>query len=219
LPEVGGADLVVVVSPNNPTGATLSTAALHELAARHPQTRFLVDESFVDFSGEEPLLARLERAPLDNVVVLASLSKTLGVPGVRLGYVYSSDAAFHRALAARIPIWNGNSLAEYFLEICLKFRGERQESFVRTAADRASFAAALAARPWVETVYPSGANFLLVKLARGDARALAERLIARERIYVKDLSARLGMPALRLAVRLPHENQRLAGAIDAFMEG
>jgi histidinol-phosphate/aromatic aminotransferase/cobyric acid decarboxylase-like protein/choline kinase len=212
-------DLVVLVNPNNPTGTTLSTEWLHQLAARHPRTRFLVDESFVEFSDEEPMVARLEQAPLDNVVVLASLSKTLGVPGLRLGYLYSSDERLVRALEARLPIWNVNSIGEYFLEICLKFRGERTESFVRTAADRAAFAALLAQRPWAAEVYPSGANFLLVRLAGVDAAALAGRLVAEPRIYVKDLSARLGFPSLRLAVRLPQENLRLVAAIDGAAHG
>jgi histidinol-phosphate/aromatic aminotransferase/cobyric acid decarboxylase-like protein/choline kinase len=209
-------DLAVFVNPNNPTGTMLSTAWLHELASRHPRVQFLVDESFVDFSADEPLMTRLERAPLDNVTVLASLSKSLGVPGLRLGYVYSSNAELHRASSARMPIWNSNSFAEYFLEICLKFRGERAESFARTAADREAFAAALARRPWVEKVFPSQANFLLVHL-RVDVPRLAQRLIAEQRMYVKDLSHRLASPALRLAVRLPVENQRLIDAIDELV--
>ncbi len=214
-----GRDLVVFVNPNNPTGTTRSTAWLHALAARHPEIRFLVDESFVDFSDEEPLLARLERAPLPNVLVLASLSKTLGIPGVRLGYVYTSDAALHAAIGARLPVWSTSALGEYFLELCLKFRGERAESFTRTAADRANFAAELARRDWVAEVLPSGGNFLLVRLASTElalAADLATQLMVQHKIYVKDVTQRLSppTPALRLAVRLPTEHARLLHALD-----
>lgn len=216
--RAGAADLVVVVSPNNPTGTTLPTERLHALIARHPATRFLVDESFADFSDETPLLRRLEAAPLPNVVVLASLSKTLGVPGLRLGYVYTWDEALHAALGRRLPIWNANAQAEYFLELCLKFRGELAASFVQTARDRAAFAAQLAAQPFCRAVHASGGNFLLVELTGDDpARAAraAEELLRRHRIYVKDVSARLSppRPRLRLGVRLPDENQRLIAAL------
>jgi histidinol-phosphate/aromatic aminotransferase/cobyric acid decarboxylase-like protein/choline kinase len=211
-------DLCVLVNPNNPTGTTLSTERLHAMMARHPRVRFLVDESFVDFSTEEPILSRLERQPLDHVVVLASLSKTLGVPGLRLGYAYSSDAAFVRALGERLPIWNANSLSEYFLEICLKFRGERAGSFTRSAADRDSFAALLGPKRWAAEVYPSGGNFLLVRLSPGvDAARLTQRLVSEARIYVKDAGEKLTFPSLRLAVRLPHENQRLVETIDRMV--
>ncbi len=212
--RAGEAALVLVVNPNNPTGTTLPTAALHALAARHPQTRFVVDESFVEFSDQEPLRARLEREPLPNVVVLASLSKSLGVPGIRLGYVYTSDATLLATLRARLPIWNINALAEYFLEIGLKFRDERAASFSKTAADRDAFVRDLTARPWTAWVHPSGANFVLVRLAPGGPR-LDAALMERHRIYIKDVTARFdGAPTIRLAVRLPHENRRLIDAID-----
>ncbi|MFN7914609.1 MAG: aminotransferase class I/II-fold pyridoxal phosphate-dependent enzyme [Vicinamibacterales bacterium] len=221
---VGAHDVAVFVNPNSPTGTTLPTAWLHELASRHPQTRFLIDESFIDFSDEESMLHRLERAPLQNVLVLASLSKSLGVPGVRLGYLYTCNPAWHAATAAHLPIWNSSALAEYVLELCLKYRGERTESLQKTAADRAAFAAELSLRPWVRAVAPSGANFLMVALAdtgTSRAEALARTLLVRSRIYIKDVSARFQppMPALRLAVRIPAENQRLLKALDAAVEG
>jgi histidinol-phosphate/aromatic aminotransferase/cobyric acid decarboxylase-like protein len=111
----GLADLVVVVNPNNPRGTTLPSAEVHALAARHPGTRFLVDESFIEFSGQPPLVRLLEETPLANVIVLVSLSKTLGIPGLRLGYVHSTDAALLAGVSARLPVWNLGALAEHFL--------------------------------------------------------------------------------------------------------
>ncbi|HVC21120.1 MAG TPA: aminotransferase class I/II-fold pyridoxal phosphate-dependent enzyme, partial [Vicinamibacterales bacterium] len=160
-----GADLIVFVNPNSPTGTTLPTAWLHAFAARHPDRRVLVDESFVDFSGEEPLLRRLEREPLPNVVVLTSLSKSLGVPGLRLGCVYSSDTALIGTIGARLPVWNLSAPAEFFLELLLKYRTDLEASIAQTIADRERFAAELAELPIVRAVLPSGGNFLLVRLA------------------------------------------------------
>lgn len=220
--RVGEFDLVVVVNPNNPTGTTLPTGRLHDLAARHPRTTFLIDESFVEFSAEEPLRARLEREPLDNVLIIASLSKSLGVPGFRLGYAYTCDAGLGDRLRARIPIWNLGTPAEFFLELLLKFQPELGASFERTAADRADFGARLARVAGVETVYPSGGNFLLVRLAGDDparAHRLVERLLARHAIYVKDVSAKFPVPSpyLRLAVRRPSDNLRLLEALAASL--
>ncbi len=217
--DLNGVELAVFVNPNNPTGTTLPSDRLHALAAGHPQIQFLVDESFMAFAGQPSLLEKLELEPLDNVLVLASLSKSLGVPGLRLGYLYSSNAALLARLRARVPIWNLNALAEFYLEIVLKFRDELARSLERSAADRAQLAAALLERPWARAVYPSGGNFLLVRLdAEDPARGatLAEALMQRHRIYIKDVSLRWPRPAphIRLAVRLPDEHARLVAAID-----
>ena len=79
----------------------------------------IVDESFSDFAGGPPMIDMLEADPLDNVVVLKSLSKSLGVPGLRLGYVYTCNRTIVRQLARRVPVWNLNSPAEFFLETLL----------------------------------------------------------------------------------------------------
>ena len=217
--QAAGVSTIVFVSPNNPTGTTLPTEWLHDFAARHPKQRVIVDESFVDFSGERPLVERLEEKPLGNVLVLKSLSKTLGVPGLRLGYAYTSDPELQRAIRARIPIWNLSAPAEFFLELSLKFRPELTASFQRSAADREDLAARLRALDCVAQVFPSGGDFLLVRL-RGEApaagRRMLEALLARN-LYVKDVSERFSPPApwLRLAVRLPADHARLCEALAA----
>jgi histidinol-phosphate/aromatic aminotransferase/cobyric acid decarboxylase-like protein len=215
-------DVVVAVNPNNPTGTTLPTAALHDLARRHPGTTFLVDESFADFSGEEPLIALLEREPLANVVVLVSLSKTLGVPGLRLGYLYAHDAALLAAVGERLPIWNLGAAAEYFLELVPKFRPELELSIARTVADREELRAALEGIAGVAEVHPSGGDFLLARLA-GPAELgarIREELLATETIDVKDVSGRFpdGEPRLRIGVRGPDENHAFAAALAGALE-
>lgn len=211
-------DLVVLVNPNNPTGTTIETGWLHALAARHPQTTFLVDESFAPFAGQPSLLELLERAPLENVLVLASLSKSLGSPGLRLGYAYSANRGLIDRVGAGIPIWNLGSPAEFLLEIVLKFKSELAESYRRTAADRCDFLRAMQATPGVHRVFPSGGNFLLFRLDGRDperAAAVSRDLLARHAIYLKNVSARFQEPApyLRAAVRFPDENHRLLDAL------
>src|SRR5262249_4105572 len=117
-----GVEVCVVVSPNNPTGTEVDTEALPSLVARHPRGLFLVDESFQGFSTQPSLMTLLEREPLMNVLILVSLSKTLGIPGARLGYVYTCDTAWRDELRSTLPIWNLCSLAERVLEMGLKHR-------------------------------------------------------------------------------------------------
>jgi histidinol-phosphate/aromatic aminotransferase/cobyric acid decarboxylase-like protein len=210
----GSVQTLAIVNPNNPTGTTLSSNALHELAARHPSTTILVDESFVDFS-DEPSLREL--APLPNVVVLCSLGKSLGVPGVRLGYIHSHDDALLTAVRERLPIWNTSALAEYVIELLLKFRPELDESLQLTRRDRDELALALAEIDGVRRVHRSGGNFLLVELA-GDAASagrLRERLLREFAIDVKDVSTRFAddRARIRVAVRLASENRRLLDAL------
>ncbi|HEX4138683.1 MAG TPA: aminotransferase class I/II-fold pyridoxal phosphate-dependent enzyme [Bryobacteraceae bacterium] len=216
--RAGEFDLVVVVNPNNPTGTHVPTAWLHSLISKNPDTMFLVDESFAAFSNEEPLLQRLERDPLSNVLVITSLSKSLGVPGLRLGYAYGCDHDLTERLRARIPIWNLGSMAEFFLELLLKFQPELTVSLARTAEDRRDFAERLNGILAIRDVYPSGGNFLLVRLAEGEtggAHRLTEILLSKYSINVKDVSAKFGntAPYLRLAVRRPAENLRLLEAL------
>jgi histidinol-phosphate/aromatic aminotransferase/cobyric acid decarboxylase-like protein/choline kinase len=214
-----GADVVVIVSPNNPTGTTLPTREIYSLAERHPKKTFLVDESFNAFSDEPSIEFMLEREPLENVHVLVSLSKVLGVPGLRIGYLYSHDAVFIEEIGRRLPVWNMNAVAEYFLELTLKFRPELAASCEQTVQDREELADTLRCLPGVATVYSSGGDFLLVRLDAPAAAgpALRRVLLSDAAIEVKDVSHRFrgDRAHLRIAVRMPHENQRL---IDALRE-
>jgi histidinol-phosphate/aromatic aminotransferase/cobyric acid decarboxylase-like protein len=210
-------DTIVVVNPNNPTATTLDTADLHALAARHPGTRFLVDESFVAFSGQPSLTARLEHDPLANVVVIESLSKVLGVPGLRLGFLYTADPEVRARIDAHLPVWGIGAMSEFLLELLLKFRPQLEASIARTIQDREELRAGLRAIDGVQTVHESGANFVLLTL--GGAAALGARLravlLAREAIEIKDVSARFadGRARVRVAVRTPPDNARLVEAL------
>jgi histidinol-phosphate/aromatic aminotransferase/cobyric acid decarboxylase-like protein len=208
-------DVVVFVNPNNPTGTVLETAWIYAYAAGHADKTIVVDESFIEFSGQPSIVSMLEEKALANILVVKSLSKSLGVPGVRLGYAYSCNAGLTSAIRGRLPIWNLNSMAENLLEIILKHRPALQRSFEDTIRDREEFRSKLTALPIVEKIYASGGNFLLVKLREGaiSAAVLSAALLERHSIFVKDISAKFndGGSYLRLAVRLPTENALLVG--------
>jgi histidinol-phosphate/aromatic aminotransferase/cobyric acid decarboxylase-like protein len=213
--------VVVIVNPNNPTGTLISSATIHALAGARPDLTFLVDESFLDFAREPSLLELLGGAPRTNVVVLKSLSKTLGVPGLRLGYVFTQNESLLETIDRALPIWNLSGPAEHFLELTLKFRPELAASFVRTEEDRRDLAMRLTESPAIRAVHEGRANFVLARLHGDDrrvARQITAALVERHRIYVKDVSDRIAHapgPWLRLAVRLPEDHARLVDALEA----
>ncbi len=206
-------DLVVVVNPNNPTGTTVPSEDIQQLAVGLPDKMLLVDESFIEFSGTPSLLPWAEATNATNVVILKSLSKSLGVPGLRLGYVFTVNEGVSVRIAGDLPVWNVNSIGEYFLEILLKFRNELDTSIQATIADRTAFVNELNKLGVVGEVFNSGANFILVALTVSveAAARLADELLQAENIYVKDASAKFGdgRAYWRLAVRTPKENEWL----------
>ena len=211
--------VVVFVNPNNPTGTLLSSSYLHNYAARNPEKTVLVDESFIDFSGSVSMLDLLEKDPLQNVIVIKSLSKALGVPGIRIGFIYTQNSHFSMQVRDTLPIWNSNSIAEFFLEIILKHRQSLAQSFLQTINDREAFAAELAAQYFIEKIYQSGGNFILVKF-KNNAKlsGLVAWLLTRHSFYIKDVSEKFNNSGyyVRLAVRFPEENNRLVEYMRAY---
>lgn len=216
LGKAQDAELVIFVNPNNPTGTVLETAKIVAFARQNPHKKVVVDESFIEFTGQPSILDTLDVEPLTNVLVLKSLSKSLGIPGVRLGYAYTADADLHREIGAWLPIWNLNSVAEHLLEILLKHRRTLTESYARTIADRQQFLHELAELPCVAQTWQSGADFVLVRMHEHAApdRGWTAALLDRHSILVKDVSPKLkGGTWLRFAVRLPEEHRRLCQAL------
>ena len=212
--------VIVIVSPNSPTGTVIPTDWIDACVRRHPHTLFVVDESFVDFCDETPMIERLEADPVANVIVIKSLSQSFGVPGLRLGYVYCANPEVIRVLDDEIPIRNFSGPAEFFLELMLKNRADFERSLAATKADRSAFADMLAQVPVVAKVHPSGGNFLLATLRGNDptmAASIRTELLEQYGIDVRDVSNRLrpATPRFRVAVRLPEDNALFCRALDS----
>ncbi len=219
--KIPSVDIVVIVNPNNPTGSIVETSVIYEMAASDKNKLFIIDESFLEFSEEKSIIELLEHGPLENVLVIKSLSKVLGVPGIRLGYSYSCNREMNEFINSHIPIWNTNSFAEFYLELLLKNKNDLEESFKKTKKDRDDFCFLLNTISFVENVFPSSANFVLVKLKKGfDTIKMSKELLQNNAIYIKDVTSKFDdeFPYLRLAVRLPEENIKLIDAFKAFEE-
>ncbi|MBU2227072.1 MAG: cobyric acid synthase [Proteobacteria bacterium] len=206
-----GDEIAFLGRPNNPTGIFLPADALREIALRRPETAFVVDEAFADFVSGESLLAGPRPA---NLVVLRSLTKFYAIPGLRLGAVVA-DREIIRRLRAILPPWSVNTLAQAVGAAALRDAGYAEETRQFVGERRAELVAELEAIPGL-TVYPGTANFLLIRIDRGDIAApeLAGRLLADGiAVRVCDNFAGLDRRFFRVAVRTAGENGRLCRSL------
>jgi threonine-phosphate decarboxylase len=140
---------------------------------------------------------------------------------MRLGALLTCSDELSMRIAEQTPIWNLSSVAENYLEIMLKHRSALESSFVRTVDDRERLSQLLKESPLVQTVFPSGGNFLLIRLSADPVGAddLARRLVAEHGILVKDASTKIddGHGYWRVAVRTEEDHARLMAALDAIL--
>jgi histidinol-phosphate/aromatic aminotransferase/cobyric acid decarboxylase-like protein/choline kinase len=215
-------DLIVVVTPNNPIGTTAASSGLHDLIRSVGDRTVLVDESFIDFSDEPSLIPWLEQEDHSNVIVLKSLSKILGVPGLRIGFVHTTDPTWAERIESQLPVWNVNSVAEHFIELMLKYPAELPSSIKQSRRDREALSRELSRLDVVEQVFPSGGNFLLTKLrvSEEEGDMLADALLIDDGIYVKSISSKFadGGTYWRVAVRTPEDNSQFCDALSRAAE-
>jgi histidinol-phosphate/aromatic aminotransferase/cobyric acid decarboxylase-like protein/choline kinase len=211
-------DVIVFVNPNNPTGSLVETSYIIEQVQRHKDKFFIVDESFIDFSEELSVIPWLENnADCKNLFVIKSLGKSLGVPGLRLGFIYSNDNLLTTQIRNSLPIWNINSIAEYFLELLLKNRRNLEQSFTLVKRARQRMEEELRSLPLIAEVFPSQANFVLTRLNPEfcPRQGLDNALLESSGIYVKDVSSKFKSDSLyfRFAVRRMESNDTLIRAL------
>jgi histidinol-phosphate/aromatic aminotransferase/cobyric acid decarboxylase-like protein len=206
-----GHALAIVCNPNNPTGRAYDHGALRAFArrCRAAGTRVLVDEAFLGFTDRPSLAGE------PGVVVARALTKLFGLPGLRAGFAVATGEV-GRALASGRRPWNlgGPALATgtYCLRECTGPEGFVAATRERVARERERLRAALADLPGVD-VRPSDAPFLLVDVGDRDVDALVAATRDRD-VAIRDATTFRGLERhVRVAVRLPDENDRLAAAL------
>lgn len=211
-------DNLIVVNPDNPTGNYISKAGLLKLVewAKEKGIRLVIDESFVDFADEEDstLIEQSLLCANPHLFVMKSISKSYGVPGLRLGVLASGDQAEIAFLKKNVAIWNINSFAEFYMQIEEKYKKDYAQALVRIRAERARYVAELSAIKAIRVI-PSQANYVMVELL-GDytSRQITKRLLIEYNILIKDLSSKMGgKQYLRLAVRDTKDNDALVAAL------
>ena len=226
---------LVIINPDNPSGNYIPKKDILRLAAwtKERKIRLIVDESFIDFASEEtetdggkissPAGAGtiLDEGILDenpHMTVVKSISKSYGVPGLRLGIAASGDRDLIASLKKEVAIWNINSLAEFYLQIEEKYRKDYAASLKLLQAERSRFAAELETIPGIR-VLPSQANYLMAELTGSSSKWLTEQLLNRFNILIKDLSSKIpgDRQFIRIAVRNEEDDTRLTEALREIM--
>lgn len=215
-------DTLLLINPDNPSGNYISKADVLRLADWCAQNdmRFVVDESFVDFCEDYATASLLDDAILEqypNLVVMKSISKSFGVPGLRLGVLASADKALIAQMKQRVSIWNLNSFAEFFMQIYNKHDSDYHRACAKFVEERDDFESRLRTIPFLR-VMPSEANYFLCEvLPPYSASDIVARMLKQHNILTRDCSRKTGLNPdkqyMRIAVRDHADNSRLVEAL------
>lgn len=211
------ADNILLINPDNPTGNFIPFADVCRLAqwCNIQNIRLIADESFVDFSKDwknNTLLRNniLEKYP--NLIVMKSISKSYGIPGIRLGILCSADKELILNLKKMVSIWNINSFAEFFMQIFSKYEKEYDKACAKFIEERDDFEAKLREIKFLR-VMPSQANYFFVEiLPPYSAKQIVIEMLKHFNILMRDCSDKKGLDGkqyMRIAVRSHEDNTKL----------
>lgn len=208
----GRADTVFICNPNNPTGSLIPGPELNRLCRQHPETRFVVDESYLPFVNESDAHT-LIRSNLSNVMVLHSMSKIFRVPGLRIGFL-AAPADIIRKMRRYFLPWSVNSLANLAV-IYLMERREEIDRFVEDSRrilnqERQRMSQFMEMMPGLE-VFPSQTSFILVRLAGKETAAGICAALAGDRILIRNCANFEGLSDkfIRISLKTPEINRMI----------
>lgn len=216
---------LLLVNPDNPSGHFICRKDLLRMAdwAEKKGCLLVVDESFVDFAESEEKTTLLEQSVIDThpaLVVLKSISKSFGVAGLRLGILAAANKDMIAFMKKDVAIWNINSFAEYYMQIIEKYQDDYEDAMIRFMDVRRRYMRGLKKVKNLK-VYPSQANYVLCRVEGGlTSRKLADILLNRYNILIKDLSTKTGFEGgsyIRLAVKTDEENEALVKALEEVL--
>ena len=211
----------ILINPDNPSGHLLPRTDILDLLDRLRAigARLLVDESFADFIDGTEGHSFLDLPTLDkykNLIVMKSISKSYGVPGLRLGILASSDTELLAKTRANQSIWNINSFAESFMQIIDKYKNDFRAACRSIGEERDRLFAGLAGIRFLDPL-PSKANYILCRVGGAwTSSRLAEELLREKWIFIKDLAGKKGFEKgsfIRLTVRDQADDDVLLGAL------
>lgn len=212
---------VLLINPENPTGHFFTEKEVITLLdkLKEKNVNLIFDESFIDFADDKIRYTLIKDEILEkypNLIVIKSISKSYGVPGIRLGVLASSNKDFVYKITRRTSIWNINSYGENFLQIFDKYKKYYTIACNKIAEERNRFVKLLKNISWLK-VYPSQANYVLCKITgKISSEKLAIKLLDENNIFIKDLSSKKGFENgqyIRLAVRGLEDNNKLIDAL------
>jgi histidinol-phosphate/aromatic aminotransferase/cobyric acid decarboxylase-like protein/choline kinase len=212
--------LLLLINPDNPSGNFISKTDVLSLAewSKSLNIDLLVDESFVDFADEFATSSLLNNEILQahpNLMVMKSISKSYGVPGLRLGIFATANEALIRRMKKEVAIWNINSFAEYYLQIFGKYENDYKKACEQFPIIRKEMFKTLSQIPYLRVI-PSQANYFLCEVInKYTSTELTLKLIQHD-ILISNCSLKSYLQNknyIRLAVRSKEDNQILSQAL------
>lgn len=220
-----GVQSILLINPDNPSGNFIPVAGILRFAAwcRDRKITLIVDESFVDFTNDyknNSLLSDLILEKNPNLIVMKSISKSYGVPGLRLGILASSNKELIGWMKKDVAIWNINSFAEFYMQIFGKYVSSYDKACEQFIAERGRFYNELTKIPGIRVI-PSQANYFLVKIDQPmTSEKLTLALLDKYDILVKDCDSKTGLKGknyLRISVRDQKDNDSLIEALKEIL--
>ena len=210
-----------LINPDNPSGNYISRENILKIAywAEKKNIRLVVDESFADFSDEErnSIIEEEVLQTYPHLIVVKSISKSYGVPGLRLGVLASFDTDLISFLKKDVAIWNINSFGEFYMQIAGKYKKDYVAALKKYRAERNRFISCLKTIHYLRVI-PTQANFVMCEVIGKKSKELTEKLLSEKEIFIKDLTPKIndGKQYIRLAIRNEADNDRIIEAFKAF---
>ena len=216
---------LMLINPDNPSGNFIPKADVLRLAkwCEDRNIRLVVDESFVDFSVDYKTNSLLSDEILEaypHMAVMKSISKSFGVPGLRLGILASANKELIAHIKKEVSIWNLNSFAEFFMQIYNKHEKDYLKACDKFVTERADFERQLKTIPYLR-VMPTQANYFLCEvLPPYTATEIVVYTLRNHNILTRDCSQKPGLDPnkqyMRIAVRNHEDNTRLVEALRQY---
>lgn len=216
-------ETLLIINPDNPSGNYIKKADVLRICqwAKVRKIRLVVDESFVDFVDVEEDRSLLEQELLNenpHLFVVKSISKSYGVPGLRLGIIASGDKEKIAAMKKDVAIWNINSFAEFYMQIYEKYKSVYTAALQTFYSTRADFIDKLGEISFLRVI-PSQANYVLCEVKSPYTSRRLTSMLLEDNILIKDLSEKTGFKGkqyVRIAVRNEADNQALIMTLKAM---
>lgn len=212
---------LLLINPDNPSGNFIPTQEVITLAkwCKKKEIHLIVDESFVDFSEnflDNSLLHDEVLEAYTNLTVIKSISKSYGVPGLRLGILATSDTEMINHIKKDVSIWNINSFGEYYMQIFGKYAKDYVVACKEFIKERERFQNEMEKIPYIRVV-PSQANYFMIEIIdRYTPEELPKLLLKRFNILIKSCNSKHGLENknyIRIAVRCKNDNDALLRAL------
>ena len=216
---------LIIINPDNPSGNYLQRSDVLRLIdwCKKKDIRLVIDESFADFADEIRNTLFVQKTLDENphLFVMKSISKSYGVPGLRLGVLASGNTEIIEKMKKDVAIWNINSFGEFYMQIEEKYKKDYDQALARFRTERSRFETALESIEGLRII-PSQANYVMAEILTGmSAEELTRILIVKHNILIKNLYSKMDVDNrqyIRLAVRTKEDNDSLVIALHKILD-